>query len=123
MQGGQMLDLTPWQIAVFAWGLCLTGAQAISIIGNAVEKLTKLRRAAAAPNAEQNKRLDELERRMDEAEAKLGRDFAAFRSLEESTSVTQRALLALLGHGLHGNNVEEMAGAERELKEYLTKHH
>ena len=118
-----MLDLTPWQIAVLAWGLCLSGAQAISIIGNAVEKLTKLRRAAAAPNEEQNKRLDELERRMDEAEAKLGRDFAAFRSLEESTAVTQRALLALLGHGLHGNNVEEMAGAEKELKEYLTNHH
>lgn len=118
-----MLDLTPWQIAVLAWGLCLTVAQAISTIGNAIEKLTKLCRAAAAPNEEQNKRLDELERRMDEAETKLGRDFAAFRSLEESTAVTQRALLALLGHGLHGNNVDEMAGAEKELKEYLTNHH
>lgn len=117
------MDLTPWQVAVLAWGLCLTVAQAISTIGNAIEKLTKLRRAAAAPNEEQNKRLDALETRMSEAEAKLGRDFAAFKSLEESTAVTQRALLALLGHGLHGNNVEEMTASEKELKSYLTNHH
>lgn len=117
------MTLTPWQIALLVWGGCLTIAQAINTIGSAIEKLTKLRQAAAAPNEEQNTRLDSLERRMDEAEKKLGRDFAAFQNLEKSTAVTQRALLALLGHGLHGNNVEEMAGAEKELKEYLTNHH
>lgn len=117
------MDLTPWQVAVLIWGLLLTVAQAINTIGNAIDKITKLRQAAAAPNQEQNKRLDALERRMDTAEEKLGRDYAAFRSLEESTAVTQRSLLALLGHGLHGNNVEAMTAAERELKEYLTSHH
>ena len=50
------MDLTPWQIAVLAWGFCLTAAQAVTIIGNAIEKFTKLRRAAAAPNEEQNSR-------------------------------------------------------------------
>lgn len=117
------MDLTPWQIAVIVWGLCLSAAQAITIIGNAIEKLTKLRNAANAPNAEQDKRLEELERRMAEAETKLNRDYAAFRSLEESTGVTQRALLALLGHGLHGNNVDAMAASEAEIRTYLTNHH
>ena len=117
------MNLTPWQVAVLAWGLCLTLAQAIGTIGNAVEKIVKLRRAAAAPNEEQNRRLDDLERWRTEVDQKLGRDFAAFKSLEESTAVTQRALLALLGHGLHGNNVDAMTASEAELREYLTNHH
>lgn len=117
------MDLTPWQIAVIVWGLCLTVAQAISTIGNAIEKLTKLRRAAAAPNAEQNARLDALESWKKDVDIKLGRDYAAFKQLEDATAVTQRALLALLGHGLHGNNVEAMTASEVELRTYLTNHH
>lgn len=117
------MNLTPWQIAVLAWGFCLTAAQAVTIIGNAVEKLTKLRRAAAAPNEEQNARLDALEQWKKDVDLKLGRDYAAFKRLEESAAVTQRALLALLGHGLHGNNVAAMTDSENELRAYLTNHH
>ena len=117
------MELTPWQIVVLGWGLLLTIAQAVNTIGGAAERIAKARAAAAAPDAEQDRRIGELERRMDAAEEKLGRDFAAFKGLEESTAVTQRALLALLGHGLHGNNVDDMERAERELKTYLTNHH
>lgn len=117
------MAFTLWQIVLVVWGLILTTAQAINTIGGAAERIAKARAAAHAPNAEQNRRLDELEKRMDTAELKLGRDFAAFQNLEKSTAVTQRALLALLGHGLHGNNVSDMEEAERELKTYLTTHH
>lgn len=115
--------MDPWQIAVLIWGLVISVAQAIGIIGGAAEKLAKLRKAAAAPNDTQNKRLDALELWQKEADYKLGRDYAAFRELAKANAVTLRSLLALLGHGLHGNNVAEMESAEKELKEYLTNHH
>ena len=120
---GLLEQLTPGQIVALVVGLGLAFCGAVNTVGAAVERIIKFRQAVQAPNAAQDKRLKDLERRMDEAERKLGRDFAAFQSLEESTAVTQRALLALLGHGLHGNNVEEMTASERELKEYLTSHH
>lgn len=120
---GLLEQLTPGQILALMVGGAMALAGAINTIGAAVERILKLRQAVNAPNAAQDQRLENLEKRMDEAERKLGRDFAAFQSLEESTAVTQRALLALLGHGLHGNNVEAMTASERELKEYLTNHH
>lgn len=119
-----MLDqLSPGEIVTLTVLLILAACQAVNTIGAAVERFAKLRQAAAAPNVEQNRRLDKLESWRRDVDVKLGRDFAAFKQLEESTAVTQRALLALLGHGLHGNNVDEMAASEQELKTYLTNHH
>ncbi|MBQ2920283.1 MAG: hypothetical protein IJE58_03785 [Oscillospiraceae bacterium] len=120
---GLLEQLTPGQIVALVVGLGLAFCGAINTVGAAAERIIKLRQAVKAPNAAQDERLEKLEKRMDEAEWKLGRDYAAFQSLEESTAVTQRALLALLGHGLHGNNVEAMTASEIELRTYLTNHH
>ena len=118
-----MLDkLTPGEIVALIIGIGLAFCGAVNTIGAAIERILKFRQALNAPNDTQNARLSKLEQRMDDAERKLGRDYAAFQTLEKSTAVTQRALLALLGHGLHGNNVDEMAEAEKELKAYLTNH-
>ena len=117
------MELTPWQIVLVVWGLMLTISQAINTIGGAAEKIAHLRTAANAPNEEQNQRIGALEKRMDTAEIKLGRDYAAFQDLADATAVTHRALLALLGHGLHGNNATAMEESELELRAYLTNHH
>lgn len=120
---GLLEQLTLGQILTLVIGILLAAAGAVNTVGAAIERIYKLKQAAQAPNTEQDKRLNRLEQRMDEAERKLGRDYAAFQSLTESTAVTQRAILALLSHGLHGNNMKEMAEAERELTTYLTNHH
>ena len=39
--------------------------------------------------------------------------------LEEENIVTQRALLALLAHGIDGNDIEAMRKAKTELTDYL----
>ena len=120
----ELLDqLTPGQVFMLLIGVVLVAAGAVNTVGSAIERIIKLRQAVTSPNEDQNRRLDALEKWRTEVDQKLGRDFAAFRSLEESTAVTQRALLALLGHGLHGNNVAEMTASEQELKTYLTNHH
>lgn len=97
----------------------LAAASAIVLLSNAVEKIVKAVKAAKAPNDQQNARLDALENWKKEVDAKLDRDLDRFATLDEGMHVTQRALLALLDHGLDGNNVKQMQDAKNGLQNYL----
>lgn len=114
-----MANLTPVEIGIIVVGGLLALASAINTLGNAVEKIVKAWRAAKAPNDQQNDRLDSLEDRMEKVEGKLDRDHDRFESIDEGMHVTQRALLALLDHGLDGNNVKQMQDAKDSLQNYL----
>ena len=92
---------------------------AIVLLSNAAEKIAKAVQAAKAPNVQQNERLDELEAWRKVVDGKLDRDHDRFESLDEGMHVTQRALLALLDHGLDGNNVQQMQAAKDGLQNYL----
>ena len=110
-----MKNLTPTDIwAIIAWV-----AAAIVLLANAAEKIIKGVQAAKAPNAQQNARLDALEKRMEAAEKKLENDKRHFQSIDESNRVTQVALLALLDHGIDGNNTSQMKHAKEELQNHL----
>ena len=76
-------------------------------------------KAIKAPNAAQNSRLDALERDMILVKEYLSNDKKAIDSLAEGDRVTKHAILALLGHGIDGNNVDEMAKSKHELETYL----
>jgi hypothetical protein len=97
----------------------LAAASAIVLLSNAAEKIVKAWKAAKAPNDQQNERLDELETWRKEVDAKLGHDHERFEELSRGERVTQRALLALLGHGIDGNNLEQMETARTELQNHL----
>lgn len=101
------------------WPVILAAASAVVLLANAAEKIAKAVQAAKAPNAQQNKRLDDLEAWKKEVDDKLNRDLDRFESLDEGMHVTQRALLALLDHGLDGNNVKQMQDAKDGLQNYL----
>lgn len=94
---------------------------AINTIGSAIEKVYKAKQALAAPNEEQNKRLDELEDRMDDVEQKLGNDRKELNEIHESNRINALALIALLDHSLDGNNVDQMKNAKDELNHWLAK--
>lgn len=111
--------LSPGQIVALLFAFILAAAGAVVTMGNAIEKLVKLWRVAKAPNDEQNDRLAKLEDRMDEVENKLTHDHERFESLDTGNRVTQRALLALLDHGIDGNNIEQMQHAKEELQNHL----
>jgi hypothetical protein len=98
----------------------LACASAIVLIANALEKLLALARGVRSPIEGTNARLDSLERWREEVERKLERDHDRLREIDESISVTQRAILALLDHGIDGNNVEGMRDAKEELNTHLT---
>ena len=39
--------------------------------------------------------------------------------MEQGNKVTQRAILALLSHGIDGNDIEAMKAAKKELQDFL----
>lgn len=108
-----------WEVAGLAIGAILAFAGAVSTVGGAIEKIAKAVKTARAPNEQQNERLDNLEKRMDEVDQFLAADKRRLDSFEEGNRATQRALLALLDHGIDGNNIEQMQHAKEGLQNLL----
>ena len=110
-----MENWTPAEV----WAAILAAASAIVLIANAAEKIAKAIKAAKAPAEQIDNRLEALEQRMEKAEKKLENDSKHFESIDASNRVTQVALLALLDHGIDGNNLKQMQQAKEELQTHL----
>lgn len=110
-----MGELTPAEI----WTGVLAAASAIVLLSNAAEKIAKAVQAAKAPNVKQDERLKELEDWRKGVDQSLARDLSRFEALDEGERVSQRALLALLDHGIDGNNIEQMQHAKEALQNHL----
>ena len=107
--------------AVSVFGAILAVAGGISTIAAAGNWIVKLIAVFKAPNAEQDRRLSMLERHMEEVDTFLARDKARLDNMEDSNRVTQRALLALLAHGIDGNHQTQMEEAKKELENHLIR--
>jgi Sec-independent protein translocase protein TatA len=114
-----MGELTPWEIVLLVCGLLLGLATIINTFGSAFEKVAKAKKALKAPNDEQDRRITANENDIKDIKGLLGKDKKRLDTLEDGNRVTQRALLALLGHGLDGNNQKQMADAKAELESHL----
>ena len=116
------ITFTPSELIAVFVGLCasiITISTALGIIAKAVDK-------AKSPEREQNTRLDNIDKRLDEIDKTIAQfreyftnDDNRFKAIEKSNKVTQSALLALLKHSLNGNDIESLKTAERSLEEYL----
>ena len=94
-------------------------ASAIVLLANAGEKIAQIIRAAKAPNSRQDERLDALETWRSEVDGKLNNDHARLEAIADDNRVTQRALIALLDHGIDGNNIKQMQDAKTDLQTHL----
>lgn len=101
------------------WTIFLAAASALVLIANAAEKIVKAVKAAKAPNAKQDERLERLESWRKEVDRKLSREEDRLEDVDAGNRVTHRALLALLDHGIDGNNIKQMQDAKKELTEHL----
>ena len=101
------------------WPTILAVASAIVLLSQAAEKIGKAIQAAKAPNTQQNERLDKLERHMAEVDTYLAKDKERLNNIEDGNRATQRALLALLDHGIDGNNIKQMQDAKEALQNHL----
>lgn len=114
--------LSPSQIAVVAVGLLLALCGVIVTVGNAIEKIMKVVKAAKAPNEEQNEKINKLDNRLSTVERLLKNDDFRLKTMEQEHRAVLTSLLALLDHGLDGNNIDQMKAAKKELLFSLTNH-
>lgn len=97
------------------WAIFLAVASAIVLLSQAAEKVGKAVQLAKAPNVKQDQRLDKVEKHLEEVDRFLASDKKRLDSLEEGNRATQRALIALLDHGIDGNNIKQMEKAKNDL--------
>jgi len=115
MEDKFMNNLTPETI----WTTILAIASAVVLLSNAAEKVVKAVKTARGPNIRQDERLEALEKWQKVVDGKLNRDNERLGSIEEGNRASQRALLALLDHGIDGNNIEQMQHAKETLQNHL----
>ena len=107
------------EFSVFPWLLAAAGA--VSALGGAANYLVRLIHALKSPNEAQDQRLQSLEKHLEAVDTFLAKDKARLDGIDESTRVTQRALLALLAHGIDGNHQHQMEDAKKELELHLIR--
>ena len=110
-----MENWTPTEIMT----LFLSIASGIVLLVNAGEKIAQIVKAWKAPNERQDDRIGKIEKRLEVVEDKLDNDHERFALIAEDNRVTQHALIALLDHGLDGNNLDQMREAKADLHNHL----
>lgn len=106
-----VIAFTPSQVLA----LC----SAIVVLSGAVHVVINVFSRVAAPNKLQNSRIDAAERRLKDHDTLLKNDLQRLEDLDKANQVTQKAILALLSHGIDGNDIEDMKKAKKDLEDYL----
>lgn len=101
------------------WDKVLAALGAIVLFGNAFDKIIGAWKVAKAPNVQQGEDIKELQEWRKEVDKRLERGSGHFDAIDASNRVTQLALLALLDHGIDGNNIDQMQHAKEELQTHL----
>lgn len=101
------------------WTFVLAVASAIVLLSNAAEKIAKARQIAKAPNVKLDERVSDIEEWRKGVDQKLDNDKKRLDGIDSGNRVTQLALLALLDHGIDGNNIDQMQHAKEELQNHL----
>lgn len=104
------------------WAIVLAAASAIVLLSNAVEKIAQAVKVAKAPETAQNKKISELEARLDKVEKEILLDEKHLKDVRECNHVITKGVLALLDHGINGNNIDQMKDARHDVETYLISH-
>ena len=80
-----------------------------------IDKVIDIIKKWRAPTTDTEKKLANDKKRLDEHDE-------AIKDLRESNQVICSALLAILDHGLHNGNGDQMQKARDEMMAYLSKH-
>ena len=102
------------------WAAILAAASAIVLLSNAVEKIVKAVQAAKAPNAKQDEQIKELMEWRKDVDRKLNNDSKQLDEIHDGLRASFQAQLALLDHGIDGNNIKQMQDAKEGLLQHLT---
>lgn len=92
---------------------------AITAVSAAVAVILSIIKSITSPDKERDKRLDELEIKVKKHDELLSNDSQRFKEIEEGNRIMQKSMLALLQHGIDGNEIEAMRKAKQDLESYL----
>ena len=91
----------------------------ISAVWGVIALILRAVGKAKAPEQLQNDRIKCIEDRLAVYDKRFAQDDERLKAIESCTKLSQRALLALLSHGIDGNEVEEMRKAKKSIEDYL----
>ena len=117
-----MGNFTPGEIVTLLIGGILALSGAVTTVGGAVEKIAKAVRVAKAPEQQQNTEIKSIKDRLDRIELKLENDKKQIDDAKECNHVLTKGMLALLEHGINGNNIDQMRDAKNGVEAYLINH-
>lgn len=104
------------------WPAILAVASAIVLLSNAAEKISKAVRAAKAPEQRQNDEIEDIKARLDKLEKEILVDEKQLKDARACNHVITKGVLALLDHGINGNNIDQMKEARQDVEQYLITH-
>lgn len=104
------------------WPTILAAASAIVLLSNAIEKIVKAVKAAKAPEQRQDDEIQEIKERLDKIEAEMRLDEKQLKDTRACNHVITKGVLALLDHGINGNNIDQMKEARCDVEAYLINH-
>ena len=113
-----------WAFLIYAAGaaarVCVGGVSrsAAGLYAGGVA-ISKVITAVKKPKTDQDKRITQLETRVNAMEGFLRNDKQRLDRMDEGQHVTMQALLALLDHNLDGNNIDQMQKAKEALQKHL----
>ena len=125
--------MTEKQALIWVLGILGSVCAAAITLDKVLDIIHKYLKKAKEPDAAQDKRLDEMDRRISAIEqgqlqhgAALTRDLGRFNEIDEVNRLTLEAVRALLEAQLTGNNVSAMQKSKAKIDNYLmegvTKH-
>lgn len=104
------------------WPTVLAVASAIVLLSNAAEKIFKAVKVAKAPEQRQNDEIEGIKARLDKLEKAMLLDEKQLKDARECNHVITKGVLALLDHGINGNNIDQMKDARQDVEAYLINH-
>lgn len=117
-----MGSLSAGEMIALAIGGILAVSGAISTVGGAIEKIAKAVRVVKAPEEAQNGEIEKVKVRLDKLEISLKKDEGKIEASKECNRVLTKGMLALLEHGINGNNIDQMRDAKKDVEAYLISH-
>ena len=104
------------------WSTILAVASAIVLLSNCAGKIANAIKVAKAPEQKQNDEIKDIKDRLDKIESKLENDKMQIADAKECNHVLTKGMLALLEHGINGNNIDQMRDAKNGVEAYLINH-
>ena len=118
--------MTEKEALIWIVGILGSACAAAITLDKVLDIIHKYIKKAQAPNDAQDKRMDELDRRVGILEtgysnhsAALGRDLEHFGALENAITILLRSNRAVLGAQLSGDNIKAMEQSAEEIDKFL----